>query len=128
MRSLTAALTAALVLLPAAPAWAANGAPVAVDDAVNVRNVGTGQQVSALGNDSDPDGDALTYTAVTQGTKGQTSIDSSWPHYLKYRPHAGATAGTDSFTYTVSDGNGGTATGTVTVTVWDNSPRRAMSP
>ena len=101
---------------------AAGQAPVAVDDAVNLRNMAAGQQVHALGNDSDPDGDVLTYTAVTQGTKGTAYIDTSWPHYLKYRPNTGAAAGTDSFTYTVSDGNGNTATGTVTVTLWDEIP------
>ena len=120
MRSLTAGMTAALVLLPAAPAWAANGAPVVVDDAVNVRNMAMSQWVHPLDNDSDPDGDPLTYTAVTNGTKGTASVDSRYPTYLNYQPFPGVTAGTDSFTYTVSDGNGNTATGTVTVTLWDN--------
>ena len=39
MRSLTAALTAALVLLPTAPAWAANQPPVVVDDAATMRRI-----------------------------------------------------------------------------------------
>jgi uncharacterized protein with LGFP repeats len=121
VRSLTAALAAALVLLPAAPARAANGAPVVVDDAVNLRSTAMTQWVTPLDNDSDPDGDRLTYTAVTSGTKGTVSVDSRFPTYLNYRPYPGTGAGTDSFTYTVSDGNGNTTTGTVTVTLWDDA-------
>ncbi|SHG72488.1 Ig-like domain-containing protein [Geodermatophilus nigrescens] len=122
MRPITAAAAAAvLVALTATPALAetTGGPPVAVDDAVSLRNIATSQWVHPLDNDSDPDGDRLTYTAVTPGTKGTTFVDSRYPSYLNYRPHPGATAGTDSFTYTVTDGNGNTATGTVTVTLWD---------
>ena len=115
MRSLTAALAAALVLLPAAPAWAANSAPVVVDDAVAYRNTGgIDYIVNALANDSDPDGDTLTYTAVTPAAKGNAYLQGGT---LYYKPSLGNT-GTDSFTYTVSDGNGNTATGTVTATLW----------
>ena len=74
MRSLTAILAAALVLLPAAPAWAANRPPVAVDDTANVRGDALPRQVTALANDSDPDGDPLVFTAVTPATKGKAYI------------------------------------------------------
>ena len=115
MRSLTAAVAAALVLLPAAPAFAAGQAPVAVDDAVSVRNTGgIDHLVPALANDSDPDGDVLTYTAVTAAAKGNAFLRDG---KLFYKPYLGNT-GTDSFTYTVSDGQGNTATGTVTATLW----------
>ena len=116
MRSLTVAVaTAAAVLLPAAPAWAANGAPVAADDAVSFRNTGgIGHVVNALANDTDPDGDPLTYTAVTPAGKGRSYLQAGTLHY---EPYAG-NSGTDSFTYTVTDGRGNTATGTVTATLW----------
>jgi VCBS repeat-containing protein len=77
-----------------------------------------------LNNDSDPDvGDNLTVTALdTSGTVGAVNAwdaDGSFTYnpngqfeYLQ----AGDSA-TDSFTYTVSDGNGGTDTATVTITI-----------
>jgi hypothetical protein len=115
VRSLTAALVAALVLLPAAPAWAAGQAPVAVDDGVTYQNTGgIDYRVDALANDSDPDGDALTYTAVTPAAKGNAYLANG---SLYYKPYLG-NAGTDTFTYTVSDGQGNTATATVTATLW----------
>ena len=120
MRSLTAAVAAALVLLPAAPAFAAGQAPVAVDDAVSLRNTGgIDHLVPALANDSDPDGDVLTYTAVTAAAKGNAFLRDG---QLFYKPFLGNT-GTDSFTYTVSDGQGNTATGTVTASLWVDPPR-----
>jgi uncharacterized protein with LGFP repeats len=115
VRSLTAAMAAALVLVPAAPAWAAGQPPVAVDDAVTYRNTGgTTYLVDALQNDTDPDGDTLTYAAVGTATKGNAYLSAG---KLFYKPSLGST-GTDSFTYTVSDGQGNTATGTVTATLW----------
>ncbi|MEL0583768.1 MAG: tandem-95 repeat protein [Candidatus Thiodiazotropha sp. (ex. Lucinoma kazani)] len=89
-------------------------APMAVDD-----NVGTDEDtpvtVDVLSNDSDPDGDVLTISGVTQGTNGSVTIDmmSGNPVYM---PNLNF-SGTDTFTYTISDGNGGTDTATVTVTV-----------
>ena len=115
MRSLTAVLAAALVLVPATPAWAANQAPVAVDDTVAYRNFGgIDYIVPALGNDSDPDGDPLTYTAVTPATKGDAYLREG---KLFYKPYI-TNEGTDSFTYTVTDGQGNTSTATVTATLW----------
>jgi uncharacterized protein with LGFP repeats len=115
VRSLMAALVAALVLLPAAPAWAAGQPPVAVDDAVTYRNTGgLDYLVNALANDGDPDGDTLTYTAVTPASKGNAYLSAG---KLYYKPFFGNT-GTDSFTYTVSDGQGNTASATVTATLW----------
>ena len=68
-----------------------------------------------LAGDTDPDGDELTITAVTQGAKGTVVITGGGTG-LTYEPDANAN-GTDTFTYTIDDGNGGTDTGTVHVTI-----------
>jgi hypothetical protein len=68
---------------------------------------------AVVANDTDPDGDALSLSSVTQGSQGTVTHDGL---VATYTPGAGYTGG-DSFTYIVSDGQGGTATATVTVTV-----------
>jgi len=77
-----------------------------------------------LDNDSDPDvGDTLTVTSVdTSGTVGAVTAwnaDGSFTYdpngQFEYLQAGNST--TDSFTYTVSDGNGGTDTATVTITI-----------
>ncbi|MEW8297072.1 MAG: retention module-containing protein, partial [Candidatus Thiodiazotropha sp.] len=93
---------------------AVNDAPVATDDAVGT-NEDTPVTVDVLPNDSDPDGDTLTVTSVTQGTNGTVTIDPVSGNPI-YTPNPDFN-GSDSFTYTVDDGNGGTDTATVTVTV-----------
>jgi len=89
-----------------------NVAPVAVDD---VTTTTSGQQVAlnTLSNDSDADGDTLTITAVQNPSHGTAIISGG---QILYTPDAGF-VGTDSFTYTISDGNGHTATATETVVV-----------
>ncbi|HVM50762.1 MAG TPA: immunoglobulin-like domain-containing protein [Candidatus Acidoferrum sp.] len=64
---------------------------------------------------SDADGDALTVTAVQNPTphNGTVATDGTSVTYTS----AATFAGTDTFTYTVSDGYGGFATVTVTVNV-----------
>jgi outer membrane protein OmpA-like peptidoglycan-associated protein len=89
-----------------------NQAPVAADDAATT-TVGTAVDVAVLANDSDPDGDTLSIADVGQPANGTAIIVGNG---VRYVPNPGYT-GTDTFLYTVSDGNGGTATGTVTVTV-----------
>ena len=119
MRSLTAALAAALVLLPATPALAADQAPVAVDDAVTYRNIG--------GIDYAGQRDWRT-TATRRRPADLHGRRRRPPRATAYiRPDGSTTAhlgdtGTDSFTYTVSDG-GEHRTGTVTVTLWGRPPR-----
>jgi len=90
-----------------------NDPPVAVnDDAITKKD--TSVIIDVLSNDSDPDvGDLLTVNSVTQGTNGSVFNNGS---YVTYTPATGFN-GTDSFSYTVSDGNGGTNTATVNVTV-----------
>ena len=65
---------------------------------------------------SDPDGDVLTVTAVGTPAHGTVSFSGST---ITYTPTAGY-IGSDSFTYTISDGRGGATTGTVAMTVIAN--------
>jgi large repetitive protein len=69
--------------------------------------------LSPLGNDMDPNGDALTVTGVGPAAHGTVSFTA---HTLTYHP-ADGWSGTDTFPYTVDDGHGGTSTATVTVVV-----------
>ncbi|MES9970665.1 MAG: tandem-95 repeat protein, partial [Candidatus Thiodiazotropha sp.] len=78
-------------------------------------NEDTPVTVDVLPNDSDPDGDTLSVLSVTQGTNGSVAIDPVSGNPV-YTPNPDFN-GTDTFTYTVDDGNGGTDTATVTVTV-----------
>jgi len=71
------------------------------------------------------DGDTLTITAVTQGTKGAVSINAGAT--VTYTPNANAN-GNDSFTYTISDGHGGTATATVTVSITPQNDPPVATP
>ena len=89
-----------------------NGSPLAVGDSY-VANLGQTLGMPVLGNDTDPDGDALTITGVTQPLGGSVSIVTG-AKSLSFVFAPTATTGT-SFTYTVSDGRGGAATATVDV-------------
>ncbi|QDU18781.1 tandem-95 repeat protein [Urbifossiella limnaea] len=89
-----------------------NDAPAAAADNGTVTEDGV-ITVAVLANDTDADGDALTVTGATNGANGTVTVT---PTGVTYTPAADF-FGTDSFTYTASDGNGGTATGTVSVTV-----------
>ncbi len=90
-----------------------NDAPVAVNDSTSVSEDSTNNIVTVLSNDSDLDGDSLTVTAVS-ATNGTVTINADGT--LNYRPNADFN-GSDTISYTISDGNGGTATATVAVTV-----------
>ena len=96
-----------------------NDVPVANDDALSTA-FGKTVNIDVLGNDVDADGDPLQIVSVGAATNGTVEInDNGTPgdtadDYLIY---TGDTAGTDTFDYTISDGNGGTATATVEVEV-----------
>ena len=72
--------------------------------------------VAVLANDTDPNGDALTVTAIAMAPAHGTATINAGGQTVRYTPTAGY-SGSDSFQYTVSDGRGGTATGTVNLTV-----------
>ncbi len=89
-----------------------NTAPIANDDTeTTTEDLAT--FVSVLANDTDAENDPLTITEVTQGANGAVTIDDEG---IIYTPNADFN-GTDSFTYTIDDGNGGTDIATAMITV-----------
>src|SRR5205807_2335148 len=98
-----------------------NAPPTAANDSYTVQRSSSNNSLSVLANDSDPNGDPLTITAVGTPAHGTASIGSG---VILYTPTAGY-AGPDSFTYTISDGKGGTASATVSILV--NSPPVAVN-
>ncbi|MCH7556834.1 MAG: tandem-95 repeat protein [Planctomycetes bacterium] len=93
---------------------AANDPPSANDDSARTQEDTPIAAIDVLRNDTDVDDDQLTTSAVTQGKNGSVTINAD--NTLSYSPKANF-CGTDSFTYTVSDGKGGTDTATVNVKV-----------
>ncbi|MFK7940176.1 MAG: Ig-like domain-containing protein [Roseovarius sp.] len=94
-----------------------NDDPDAVDDTASSETPGAVLDIPVLANDTDPEGNPLTITDVSMPTNGTVTEDT--PGILTYTPTDPTFVGTDTFTYTVSDGNGGTDTATVTVSVGD---------
>lgn len=97
---------------------ALQGAPVddpvdAVDDTARTRR-GEDVKIAVLANDVDVDRDGLRITRVTRPANG--SVERERDGRIEYEPRRGFT-GTDSFTYTVTDGKGNVDTATVRVTV-----------
>ena len=90
-----------------------NDAPNAINDSMTMSE-DTPVVVSVLANDTDPDADPLVITtAAPTAAHGTVSCTAS---ACTYTPAANY-HGTDSFTYSISDGHGGTDTATVSVTV-----------
>ena len=90
-----------------------NNAPVAGDDAFDVDEDSTDNVLDVLDGDSDADGDALEVWAVSDPPNG-TAVDHDTD--VLYTPDPDF-FGSDTFTYTVSDGNGGLSSAAVTVSV-----------
>ncbi|SDY02464.1 Ig-like domain-containing protein [Citreimonas salinaria] len=97
-----------------------NDPPVAIDDPVTTEE-DTTITIDPLGNDSDPDGDPLTVTGVTDPANGTVTLNPDGT--VDYTPDSGFT-GTDTFDYTIQDPDGATSTATVTVAVTEgpNAP------
>jgi hypothetical protein len=90
-----------------------NDDPDAVNDSATVNEDTSNNTISVLANDTDVDGDALVVTATGSASHG-TVVNNGTS--VTYTP-AHDFFGSDSFTYTVSDGHGGFDTATVFVTV-----------
>ena len=94
-----------------------NGAPDAVNDPVSTLE-DTPVTFNPAANDTDPDGDDLSVTAI--GTPVNGTLTDNGDGTYTYTPNTGFT-GEDTISYTVDDGNGGTDTGTITVTVGEDT-------
>lgn len=92
---------------------AVNDAPDAVDDTVNINEDST-VNINVLANDTDVENNTLTIKSITQPSHGTTVVNPD--KTIKYVPNANYN-GTDTFTYTISDGKGGKDTATVTVNI-----------
>ena len=98
-----------------------NDEPVAVDDTAAADEGDGPALVDVLDNDSDVDEDTLTVTAVDDlGTTGAVTLtdgDVAYSPDGQFEGLADGEEATDSFEYSISDGNGGTDSATVTVTI-----------
>ena len=90
-----------------------NAAPVVRDDTASVAEDGS-VTVHPLANDSDPDGDPLSVSSITQPSHGTATLHPDGS--VTYVPDPNYN-GADSFTDTVCDPTGGCGTATVSVTV-----------
>jgi hypothetical protein len=96
-----------------------NAAPVAFDI---VHLVHAGSSILATPSASDADGDPV--TLVAHGTPSHGTIVWMYADAIHYAPNPGF-VGTDSFAYTVGDGQGGFSTAVMTIHVWNTDPTAA---
>ncbi|MEP6340822.1 Ig-like domain-containing protein, partial [Parasphingorhabdus sp.] len=95
-------------------AWfVTNPGPTATNGLATTNEDTPSAPIAVLANDTDPDGDDLTVISAT-APNGVVTINPDGT--LIYTPAANFN-GTDTITYSISDGNGGTSTATVEVTV-----------
>ena len=89
-----------------------NSAPKANDDSARVdedRSI----TIDVIKNDSDIDGDSLSIKSVSNPAHGKAEIKDG---KIVYTPNANYN-GSDSFSYTISDGNGGEDSANISITV-----------
>jgi len=91
-----------------------NSDPTTVTDQASTAEDTQLTNIDVLSNDSDTDGDALSIDGTPTADHGTVTVNQDGT--LNYTPDADFN-GTDTITYTITDGNGGLATGTVAVTV-----------
>jgi hypothetical protein len=97
--------------------------PVADDDAFTIDENATtvfdvikkDSETGTVGKDEDEDGDSLSIKSIGDASNGKTFLLNGEVAYTPDENYFG----TDSFTYTVTDGKGGNSTATVNITVND---------
>ena len=90
--------------------------PIALDDTFEVAQGSNNIALNVLDNDLPSSQGGITIISVTPGTQGGTTSLAGGNQSVRYTPRPGF-AGTESFTYTISDGRGGYATANVVVFV-----------
>ncbi|MEM6678489.1 MAG: Ig-like domain-containing protein, partial [Pseudomonadota bacterium] len=90
-----------------------NRPPVAADDSLTL-DAGAEERIDVRLNDSDPDGDPLTVTAVSASTGLEASVAENGEVRVASTSEDG---GTGRVVYTVEDGRGGSAQAEIAVTV-----------
>lgn len=88
-------------------------APVTVDDAATT-DEDTSVTIDPLGNDSDPDGDPLSFAETPVADNGTVNVNPDGT--IEYTPNPDFN-GTDTITYMATDPDGNETPGTITVTV-----------
>jgi hypothetical protein len=99
-----------------------NVTPFAVDDAPTAIT-GFPTRLNVLANDADADGDPLGVTGATDPPNGTATVNAD--NTVTYRSTCGF-SGSDTFTYSVSDGQGGSDSALVTVRVRKTSRRGSI--
>ena len=89
-----------------------NSPPVAANDTATV-DEDSFVAINVLQNDTDPENDTLSVQSFTNPSNGSVSANNG---VLTYTPDANFN-GSDSFNYTINDGNGNTDTASVAITV-----------
>lgn len=95
----------------------ANNSPVANDDTFELF-VNETTTFDIIANDTDSDGDSLSISSTTEPTAGQVVIVDN---QIQYTPNTNF-IGSDTFSYTLSDGNNATDSAIVTVTINNRPP------
>ncbi len=102
-----------------------NDPPIALNDTFTVFENSTNNVLEVLANDNsgvdDSTSESLRVTSVSSGSAGGAITLGPSGLRITYSPRTGF-RGTESFTYTLSDGRGGTSTGAVTVSVSQENP------
>lgn len=104
-----------------------NGAPNAVVDNITRNEDGATVLIDVLGNDTDPDGDPLAITGVGPAISGTVVFDEN-AQTIAYTPPTTPAGGSDSFSYTISDGVNPDVLGFVQLTIVAVDDPPVLSP